>query len=58
MMYLAQKTLFDKLTLNNFIRKEQNFTTFFEKGITIKNQVPYYNSDGNIYYIQNFGLTN
>lgn len=42
--------LTDKITLNDFIRKEKNFTTFFQKGMTIKNQGLGYNFDGNILY--------
>lgn len=43
--------LTDKITLNDFIRKENNFTTFFQKEMAIKNQgLGYYNNDGNILY--------
>ena len=45
------KFLDDEITLNDFIRKEQNFTTFFQKEMAIKNQgLGYYNNDGNILY--------
>lgn len=41
----------DQITLSDFIRKENNFTTFFQKEMTIKNQgLGYYNTDGNILY--------
>lgn len=46
------KFLDDEITLNDFIRKEQNFTTFLQKGMTINNQGLGYNFDGNILYSQ------